>query len=84
MANPKPIKEIPLGNIRAAIWANQSKDQRTWFSVTIARSYRSGEQSKDSTSFSRDELPVVALAATMAYSWIWEQQVVVSDTEDAV
>ena len=64
MAQQRPIHEIRLGNhVRAAIWSNQSEDRRTWFSVTITRRYKNGEQWKDSTSFRRDDLPVVAKVA---------------------
>ncbi len=69
----QPLHEINLGRIRAAIWANESVHHRTWFNITIARTYRDGEQWKTTTSFSRDDLPLVAKAAEMAYAWIWSE-----------
>ena len=70
----KPVKEVRLGRIRAAVWANQSRDYSIWFSVTVSRLYRDGEQWKDTQSFRRDDLPVVAKVLDMAYAWIWKQQ----------
>ena len=74
MANNKPVHQIRLSAIRAAIWLNQSdKTGESWFTVTVSRSYRDKEQLKDTTTFRRDDLPIVAKAIEMAYAWIWEQ-----------
>ena len=70
----RPIHEIRLGRIRASIWANQSQRNGNWYSVSIVRTYREEEVWKDSSSFSRDDLPVVVKAAEMAYAWIWTQR----------
>lgn len=69
----KPIHEIRLGAVRAAIWRNVSHEHRVFFNVTISRQYRVGEQSKDAASFGRDDLPVVTKVADLAYAWIWNQ-----------
>ena len=71
MAQNKPVHEIRLGRIRAAIWANQTAGQDVWFNVTVSRLYKDGEQWKDTTAFRRDDLPVVAKVVDMAYAWIW-------------
>lgn len=65
-----PVHEIQIGRIRATIWRNQN-DGRAWFSVQVVRLYREGDTWKSTSSFSRDDLPVVAKVADMAYSWIW-------------
>ena len=57
-------------NIRAAIWANTAEDDRTYYSVSITRSYRDGETWKDSTVFGRDDLPRVELVTRKAYEFI--------------
>ncbi len=67
----RPIHEIKLGRIRASIWTNESDQSETWFNVSIARMYRDGDRWKTTTSFGRDDLPLVAKAAEMAYAWIW-------------
>ena len=70
----KPMHEIRLGRIRASIWANQSGNREVWYNVTVSRLYKDGEQWKDSTAFGRDDLPIVAKVADMAYAWIWAQE----------
>ena len=74
MGKRKPAHEIRLGRIRAALCANQTEKNETWFSVTVARLYNDGTGWKDSSSFRRDDLPVVAKVMDMAYSWICNQQ----------
>lgn len=68
-----PIHEIKLGRIRATIWANRSNRQMPWYSVTVSRLYRDGDQWKETASFGRDDLPLVSKAAELAYGWIWNQ-----------
>ena len=72
----KPAYEIRLGRIRATIWANNSDDNRNvWFNVSLTRLYKDGDQWKDSSTFRRDDLPIVAKVMDMAYAWIWGQEV---------
>jgi hypothetical protein len=70
MEKNEPIHEIKLRRIRATIWANETKDQEVWFNVTVSRLYKDGDKWKDTTSFRRDDLPLVAKAVDMAYTWI--------------
>jgi hypothetical protein len=67
----RPVHEIRLGRIRASVWTNESTGQDVWFNVSISRLYRDGNEWKTTTSFGRDDLPLVAKAAEMAYAWIW-------------
>lgn len=71
MAQNKPAHQIKLGNIRAAIWINEGKDNTPWFSVTLSRLYKDGDDWKDTTSLRRDDLPVASKVLDMAYQWIW-------------
>jgi hypothetical protein len=77
----KPVHEIRLGRIRAAIWVNHVNGQGSTFSTTISRPYKDGNVWRDSTAFYRDDLPIVAKIADMAYAWIWSQE---SPTEPAL
>ena len=80
--NSKPVHEIKLASIRASIWANQSERGHAWYSVSITRLYRDGETWKDTTSFGRDDLPLVVKSAEMAYAWIWSQLIEARERED--
>jgi len=68
----KPVHEIRLGRIKAAIWENET-DNGTRHNVTISRLYKDGDQWKQTTSFGREDLPLVAKVADLAHTWTYEQ-----------
>ena len=72
MSKAKPVHEIRLGRIRAAIWENATENG-TRHNVTLTRLYKDGEGWKDSTSFGRDDLPLLGTVADMAHTWIFQQ-----------
>ena len=65
----KPVHEIRLGRIKVAIWENETENGSR-HNVSISRLYKDGDQWKDSTSFGRDDLLLVAKIADLAHSWI--------------
>jgi hypothetical protein len=70
----RPVHEIRLGRIRAAVWSNPG-EKGPLYSVGIARLYKDETtgQWADSTSFHRDDLLLVAKVADAAHTWIYEQ-----------
>jgi hypothetical protein len=68
----RPVKEIRLGRIVAAIWRNEG-EKGTFHNVSVSRLYRTeaGEW-KRAESFGRDDLPLVAKVADQAHTWIFE------------
>lgn len=73
MTNQRPIHEIKLGCVRAAIWQNELESGRVMHSVSFSRLYKEDGVWHDATSFGRSELPLVARAADMALDWIYAQ-----------
>ena len=72
MAKQKPAHEIRLGRIKATIWANET-DSGTRHNVSISRLFKEGDEWKQTTSFGRDALPLMAKVLDMAHLWIYEQ-----------
>src|SRR5262245_45831154 len=71
-AQSKPVHEIRLGRIKAAIWENETQIG-TRHNVTLQRIYRDeGGQWNTSDSFGRDDLPLVAKVADLAHTWIFQ------------
>jgi hypothetical protein len=68
----KPAHEIRLGRIKATIWENETENG-TRHNVTVSRIYKDGEEWKQTGSFGRDDLPLVAKVVDLAHSWIYEQ-----------
>ena len=73
MANPKPISEVRIGRVKAAIWPNGTEG-RTRHNVTFSRLYKDGDEWKNTQSFSRNDLLVLAKVADQAHSRIFELQ----------
>lgn len=71
-AKNRPVHEVRLGRIRAAIWQNETENG-TRHNVTVSRLYKDGEDWKDSTSFGRDDLPLVGKVCDLAHTWIFRQ-----------
>jgi len=70
----KPLFERQFGNVHAAVWLNQHKDTGAlWFNSKFVRRYHDGSGWQETTSYSRDDLPVLIIAACSAYFWIWTQ-----------
>ena len=70
MAGKQPVHEIRMGVIKAAIWANDTKNG-TRHNVTVVRLYKDGDTWKDSYSFGRDDLPVVKEILDQTWKWIY-------------
>lgn len=71
-SNNKPVHTIRHGVVSASIWRQES-DQGSVFNVTFQRSYKDGDDWKNSTSFGRNNLLVVSLIAARAFEWIGNQ-----------
>lgn len=67
----RPVHEIRLGRIKAAIWENETRDG-TRHNVSLTRLYKDGNTWKDTTSFGRDDLPLLAKVADLAHTWVYE------------
>ncbi len=62
----RPVHELRLGRIRAAVWEN-STENGTRHNVTVSRFYKDGDDWRDSTSFGRNDLPLLSKVADMAH-----------------
>ena len=70
--NNKPVHTIRNGSISAGIW-RQDTEKGPMFNVTFQRSYKEGEEWKNSTSFGRNNLLLLSLLAMRAFEWIASQ-----------
>ena len=67
----KPVHTIRLGRIKATIWANENS-QGMMHNVQISRIYKDGDSWKETGSFNREDLLLVAKLSDQAHSWIYE------------
>ena len=71
--NRKPIHEIRMGRIKAAIWQNET-DNIIRYNVTFGRLFKDGESWRQTESFGRDDLPVLSKIADEAHTFIFQKQ----------
>ena len=70
MVQTRPVHEIRLGPVRAAIWANET-EVGIRHSVTLERLYKDAEgRWKNTDSLDRNDLLVAAKVLDLAHSWI--------------
>lgn len=66
----RPAETIRAGGVKATIWENKTKDDNVYYSVSLTRSYKDGDEWKESNSYYRDDLPKVELVMRKAFEWI--------------
>ncbi len=73
----KPVKVIRLRGISASVFANRAKSEGrdiTFHKVSVQRSYKDGDDWKQTTSFGRDDLPVLNLVLKRAWEFILDTE----------
>jgi hypothetical protein len=74
----KPVKVLRVRGISASIFANRAKSDQgrelTFHKVAIQRTYRDEGEFKITSSFSRDDLPIVRLLSERAWQWILDEE----------
>ena len=72
MVSPKPVPSTRcVSGQSAAIWKNQTENG-VRHNVTFSRLYKQGDTWQQSTSFGRDDLPLIAKVADLAHLWIFQ------------
>jgi len=69
----RPIQTVRDGNSTVAVWRNVADDGKPalpMYNVTVSRSYRDGDNWKDSSSFGYDDLLVLAKALNECHTLI--------------
>jgi len=67
----RPIHEIRLGRVVAAIWENRTEQGHLIYNVTIGRIYKQDEQWRETQSFGRDDLPLAIKVLDQCHTWIF-------------
>jgi hypothetical protein len=70
--NNQPVHKIRHGAVSASVWRTDT-DKGPVFNVTFQRSYKDGDEWKNTASFGRNNLLVIGLMAARAFEWIANQ-----------
>ncbi|HUU16671.1 MAG TPA: hypothetical protein VMW72_05935 [Sedimentisphaerales bacterium] len=69
----KPEKRFKCGPVSASIWAKAKTvegEMVKFYSVSIDKAYKDGDEWKHTKSFATEDLPKVALVANEAYKYL--------------
>lgn len=69
----KPVHEIRYGYVKVLVWENETTNG-TRHNVTVSRLYKADDEWKETSSFGRDDLLLLAKAVDQAHTWIYEQK----------
>jgi hypothetical protein len=70
----KPVHELRMGRIKAAIWENETQGGAVRHNVTFQRIYQDeAGQWASSDSFGRDDLLLLGKLANEVHTWIFQQ-----------
>jgi len=72
MPKQQPVHEIRLGAIKATVWANETQSG-VRHNVNVCRLYKDADEWKQTASFGRDDLPLVAKVIDLVHTWIFQQ-----------
>ena len=71
----RPVETIRLRGISASVFENVSDDGKTTFhKVSLQRTYRQGDEWKNTQSLSRDDLPIAAMLLQKAWEYILQAE----------
>jgi hypothetical protein len=76
------IHEFKYGLIKAVVAAKETK-AGIRYTVSVTRLYRNGDQWKQSSKFSQDDIPVMRLLLDKAYGWILLQKQAAVEAQSA-
>ena len=71
----RPLKTFRSGAVQAAIWKKEPATGGTYFNVTLSRSYKQGDEWRNTESFDSRDLLDVRRVLTSAEQFIGEQPV---------
>ncbi|MCX6803220.1 MAG: hypothetical protein NTY48_01465 [Candidatus Diapherotrites archaeon] len=66
----KPVKSVKVGSVEVAVWENSSKDGKKFYTTTLDRNYKTGEEWKKTNSLNNDDLPKAILALQEAFHFV--------------
>lgn len=75
---PRPVHVVRYGAIKGAVWRNvvdNGNATRPMYNVTFTRSYKDGDDWRDSSSFGHEDLLVLGKVANDCHTWIHDQRV---------
>lgn len=71
--NNQPVHRIRMGAMSAAIFRNTTAEGQQYFNTSFERSYKDGDNWKNTKSFRKDDLLGLSKLSDQVHTWICEQ-----------
>ncbi len=68
----EPVHEYRLGRILGLVWLNENGEGRSFHNVQVFRLYKDGDKWERTTTYGRDDLPLVCKVVDHCHTWIHE------------
>lgn len=75
MTTNKPVYKYRLGAVSGSVWKNE-KEGRVWYTVSTQRSYKVGEEWKNTDSLMTNNIADAILVLQNCYTWIKTQSAI--------
>lgn len=69
----QPVKKFRIGYLTVNIWENEGQGDRTWYSVDIQRTFKDGDDLRNTSALNHADLLPAAHLLTKANAWIMDQ-----------
>ncbi len=79
--NKKPVHEIRIGSVKAAIWERNAENGDVFYSVSLSRLYRKDDKWNFADNFRPNDLLPLAKVLDLAHTWIMQTQPPWQDSE---
>ena len=66
----EPVKKVKVGAIEIAVWENTSKEGNKFFTTTMERNYKDGDEWKKTGSLRDSDIPKAILALQKAFEFV--------------
>ncbi len=66
----EPVKKIKIGGVEIAVWENTSEKGNKFYSTTMERNYKVGDEWKKTNSLRESDLPKAAIGLQKAFEFI--------------
>jgi len=66
-----PVKKFSVGGVQVAVWQNEGKEGRSYYSVSFDKRYKDkNDEWKSTTSLNASDLPKAILALQKAFEFV--------------
>jgi hypothetical protein len=81
-SSTKPVKVFRLRGISASVFENESENG-SFYKISVVRTFKDGKEFKSTSTFSRDDIPVMLHVSKMAWHFVLSTEQEQRNSEDS-